>query len=126
MTEADPVLPKARIEELVEQFEAPTRSLAGGLGRAATAAAVAMSLFALYAAVETINALTVRSLHLLFALGLIFLFYPAARRFRGRVNWWDWVLLAAAVASVGYVVWLGDDLQFCSCISVCPCRNLMH
>ncbi len=116
MAGPDPVLPRERIEELVEQFEAPTRSLAGRLGQIATGAAVSMSVFALYAAVETINALTVRSLHLLFALGLIFLFYPSARKFRGRVNWWDWALLAGAVASVGYVVWSGDDLQFRSAV----------
>jgi len=112
MTDADSVIPRERVEELVEQFEAPTRSLGGGLGRVATVVAVAMSLFALYAAVEAVNALTVRSLHLLFALGLIFLFYPAARRFKERVNWWDWVLLAGALASVGYVAWMANDLQF--------------
>ena len=71
-----------------------------------------MSLFALYAAVETVNALAVRSLHLLFALIVIFLFYPAARRFKIRVNVRDWVLTAGALASVGYVAWYANDLQF--------------
>jgi TRAP-type uncharacterized transport system fused permease subunit len=112
VAEIEKALSPEEIESLVEQFEAPTRTLSGRLKPAATVLAVAMSLFALYAAVETVNALAVRALHLLFALVLIFLFYPAARRFKIRVNVWDWALMAGALASVGYVAWFANDLQF--------------
>jgi TRAP transporter 4TM/12TM fusion protein len=112
MAEIEKALSPEEIESLVEQFEAPTRTLSGRLKPAATVLGVAMSLFALYAAVETVNALAVRALHLLFALILIFLFYPAARRFKATVNVWDWVLMAGALASVGYVAWYANDLQF--------------
>ena len=112
MTEKHKALSQEEIESLIERFEAPTRALAGYPRKAATVLGVAMSLFALYASIETVNALAVRALHLLFALILIFLFYPAARRFRTRVNLWDWVLMAGGLASVGYVAWFANDLQF--------------
>jgi TRAP transporter 4TM/12TM fusion protein len=112
VAEIEKALSPEEIESLVERFEGPTRSFSGVLKRIATLVGVAMSLFALYAAVETVNALAVRALHLLFALILIFLFYPAARRFKIRVNVWDWVLMASALVSVGYVAWFANDLQF--------------
>jgi TRAP transporter 4TM/12TM fusion protein len=71
-----------------------------------------MSAFALYATVETVNAIHVRAGHLLFAMALTFLLYPAARRFKAAVTWWDLALILAAVASLGYVLLNGDDLQF--------------
>jgi TRAP transporter 4TM/12TM fusion protein len=100
------------VDNLVEQFEASTRKLKGPINQGATLVAVVMSLFALYAAVETVSALSVRSLHLLFALVLTFLLYPASRRFKEKVNWWDWALAAAAIVTVGYVAWFADELQF--------------
>jgi TRAP-type uncharacterized transport system fused permease subunit len=71
-----------------------------------------MSLFALYAAVETLNAIHVRAGHLLLAMALTFIVYPAASRFKARVNWWDIFLVAASAVAVGYVLLNGDDLQF--------------
>ena len=100
------------IEELVEKFEGSTRSLRGVWRHLTTVVAVAMSLFALYAAVETLNAIHVRAGHLLCAMALTFLLYPTARRFKAAVNWWDLALLAAAVISLGYVLLSGDELQF--------------
>ncbi len=112
MTEKHNALSHEEIESLIERFEAPTRALSGCTRKAATILGVAMSLFAIYVTIETVNALAVRSIHLLFALTLIFLFYPAARRFKSRVNLWDWALMAGGVASVGYVAWFANDLQF--------------
>jgi TRAP transporter 4TM/12TM fusion protein len=105
-------LSQEEVANLVEQFETSTRRLKGRVNQGATLVAVVMSLFALYAAVETISALSVRSLHLLFALVLTFVLYPAGRRFKGKVNGWDWMLAAAAIVSVGYVAWFADELQF--------------
>ena len=100
------------IEELVEKFEGATRSPRGVWRHLTTVVAVAMSLFALYAAVQTLNAIHVRAGHLLFAMALTFLLYPAARRFKATVNWWDLALIVAAAVSLGYVILNGDDLQF--------------
>jgi TRAP transporter 4TM/12TM fusion protein len=105
-------LTQQEIEALVEKFEGSTRTPQGGWKYFVTAVAVAMSLFALYTAVETINAIHVRAGHLLFALGLTFVLYPAAGRFRARVTWWDLLLILAAAVSVGYVLVMGDGLQF--------------
>ena len=105
-------LTQAEIEELVEQFEGTTRNPQGIWKLYVTVVGVSMSLFALYAVVETLNAIHVRAAHLLFAMGLTFIVYPATRRFKARVNWWDLVLVGAAVVAVGYVLVQGDTLQF--------------
>ena len=112
MSDADEQLSKAGIEELVEQFEGVTRSPQGIWKPYVTIVGVVMSLFALYAAVETINAIQVRAGHLLLAMALTFIVYPMASRFKARVNWWDICLVAASFVAVGYVLLNGDDLQF--------------
>ena len=43
------------------------------------------------------------------SLFLSFLIFPAARRFRHRVMWWDWLLAAAGVATTVYLIAGGDD-----------------
>ncbi len=100
------------IERLVEKFEGSTRTPQGAWRGITTVIAVAMSLFALYAAVETVNAIQVRAGHLLFAMALTFLLYPAAARFKSAVTWWDIGLILAGGVSVGYVLANGDALQF--------------
>lgn len=105
-------LSKAEIDELVEKFEGATRIPQGIWRPYVTVVGVAMSLFALYAVVETFNAIHVRAGHLLFAMALTFVIYPAARRYQARVTWWDLVLVVAAVVAVGYVLISGDGLQF--------------
>jgi TRAP transporter 4TM/12TM fusion protein len=105
-------LTQREIEELVEKFEGSTRNPQGIWKHLTTLVAVGMSAFALYTAVETVNAIHVRAGHLLFALALTFLLYPAARRFKAAVTWFDLTLIVAAAASVGYVLLNGDELQF--------------
>jgi TRAP transporter 4TM/12TM fusion protein len=105
-------LTQDQIEELVEQYEGATRSPQGIWKSYVAVVGVAMSLFALYAVVETFNAIHVRAGHLLFAMALTFVIYPAAARFKARVTWWDLALVAASVVAVGYVLVMGDGLQF--------------
>jgi len=112
MSDADQQLSKAELEELVETFEGAIRSPQGIWKPYVTVVGVVMSLFALYAAVETLNAIHVRAGHLLLAMALTFIVYPAASRFKARVNWWDIFLVAASAVAVGYVLLNGDDLQF--------------
>ncbi len=72
----------------------------------ATLIACAMSLFHLYAGVfGSLHAMRQGSLHLLFALILVFLLYPAHRGRAGRqLAVYDWLLAAAGIASLGYVL----------------------
>jgi hypothetical protein len=42
--------------------------------------------------------------------------YPAARRFKMAVHWWDLALIVAAAVSLGYVLLNGNELQFRACM----------
>jgi TRAP transporter 4TM/12TM fusion protein len=92
--------------ELVAAEEGPRRHLTGPLRVGASVVAVAMSLLFLYWAWGTVTTQILRLVFLGFALVLSFVLYPARRR-RGLegVAWFDWVLVAASVAAVGYALW---------------------
>ncbi len=68
-----------------------------------------MSLFHLYAAVAIVPTQTLRPVHVGFMLLLIFLIFPASPRLRNRLMWYDVVLALVGVATVGYILWGGDD-----------------
>jgi TRAP transporter 4TM/12TM fusion protein len=99
-----------RIEALIEEEEGVHNRYVGALGVMLTALAVVMSLFHLYAAVEIVPAYQLRPLHVAFALALVYLLFPAARRFRHRLMWWDVIFALIAVAIVGYILYWGDLL----------------
>src|SRR5882672_7532773 len=93
----EPVISEAALkkaEEFIEEEEGAHNRYTGMLGILMTVAAVAMSLFHLYAAV---------------ALALTFLMFPAVKRFRHRLMWWDVICAIASVAVVVYMLWWGDD-----------------
>ncbi len=75
-----------------------------------TLAAVIMSLFHLYAAVEIVPAFRLRPIHVAFALTLVFLLFPMTKRFRHRLMWWDVIFAAASLAIIGYILYWGDLL----------------
>ena len=110
-TAAGPVSDEAlkKAETYVEEEEGAANKLAGPLGLFVTLAAVAMSLFHLYAAYSIVPAQTLRSVHVGFVLFLSFLAFPVARRFRHRVMAWDWLLALLAVATIAYMLHGGDD-----------------
>ena len=95
----------ARVEALIEQEEGAQNRLPGLLGHAAVAVALGMSLFHLWAAWDIVPTTTLRYVHVGFAL------FPAGRRFRHRVMVWDWVLIAAGIYCIWYLITGGDDLQ---------------
>jgi len=108
----EPVISEAALkkaEEFIEEEEGAHNRYTGMLGILMTVAAVAMSLFHLYAAVEIVPAYILRPVHVALALALTFLMFPAVKRFRHRLMWWDVICAIASVAVVVYMLWWGDD-----------------
>ncbi|MDR7543693.1 MAG: TRAP transporter fused permease subunit [Armatimonadota bacterium] len=104
--EVAPAKTEEELKEIVEEYEGKTRRLAGVWGVLATALAVAMSLYHLYAATATFVLQIHLARHLMFVLVLAFLLYPATRRTlqRRTPTPWDVALAAAAVVAMGYIL----------------------
>src|ERR1700682_5696290 len=83
---------RKRLEEYMEEEEGALNKYQGPLAVLMTALAVVMSLFHLYAAIEIVPAYILRPVHVAFALGLVFLLFPASKRFRHRLMWFDVIL----------------------------------
>src|SRR5215210_4832648 len=101
---------RKRLEEYMEEEEGALNKYQGALAVLMTALAVVMSLFHLYAAVEIVPAYILRPVHVAFALGLVFLLFPATKRFRHRLMWFDVILALVSVAIIGYILYWGDEL----------------
>lgn len=101
---------RKRVEELIEEEEGAHNRYRGALAVMLTLAAVIMSLFHLYAAVEIVPAFRLRPIHVAFALTLVFLLFPSAKRFRHRLMWWDIIFAVASLAIIGYILYWGDLL----------------
>ncbi|PHK94431.1 C4-dicarboxylate ABC transporter permease [Pseudoroseomonas rhizosphaerae] len=100
----------ARVERLIEEEEGVQNRFGGLLGHAATALAVAMSLFHLWAAWDIVPTTTLRFVHVGFALAIGFFLFPASRRFRDRLMPWDLALIGAGMFCTWYLIAGGDDL----------------
>ncbi len=101
---------KRRLEEFIEEEEGALNRYRGWLAVVMTALAVMMSLFHLYAAAAIVPAYILRPVHVAFALGLVFLLFPALKRYRHRLKWWDVVLACISVAIIAYILYWGDEL----------------
>jgi TRAP transporter 4TM/12TM fusion protein len=101
---------KKRLEEFIEEEEGALNRYKGPLAVLMTLAAVIMSLFHLYAAVEIVPAFILRPVHVAFALALAFLLFPIHKRFRHRLMWWDVILALVSVGIIGYILYWGDEL----------------
>ena len=103
-------------QELLEKYdpEAGTRKLKGIMGWIVFLGLLAFSLFQVYTSVfGVLTAQLQRSIHLGFALALIFLLFPARKRDLGRkhkVAWYDMILAAASVVVGSYWPLMIDDL----------------
>jgi TRAP transporter 4TM/12TM fusion protein len=82
------------------ESEVPTRKLSGRESRLATVLGAGLSAYALYWVVGIIQPQIYRISFLLIALVLTFILYPAHPRWRARVTWLDWGLVALAVAAL--------------------------
>jgi len=100
---------RKRVEELIEEEEGAYNRYRGALAVFMTACAVVMSLFHLYSAVEIVPAYILRPIHVAFALALVFLMFPTAKRFRHRLMWWDVIFAIASIGVVAYMLYFGDE-----------------
>ncbi len=98
------------VESLIRQEEGDSHQYKGFLAVFLTLAAVAMSLFHLYAAYSIVPTLQLRVVHVGFVLAILFLSFPIAARFKNRLMLWDIVLAGLAVATAFYILQGGDDL----------------
>jgi TRAP transporter 4TM/12TM fusion protein len=105
-------------EAFVEAEEGALNRLSGWAGTGVTALAVTMSLFHLYAAIAgawpftdfpIIATQPLRYAHVAFVLGLSFLLFPLAARFRDRIRWWDVAAGIAAAAILIYAIEGGEE-----------------
>lgn len=102
----DEPISRERVEELIEEFEgeSPTRKFSG-VGRLLTGViAAALAVYALYWTQYTITTHVYRASFLMVVLTLTFLYYPAVRRHRARVPIYDFLLAAAAIAALVYLL----------------------
>jgi TRAP transporter 4TM/12TM fusion protein len=103
-------------QELLEKYdpEAGTRKLRGIIGWITFGILLSFSLFQLYTGIfGVLTAQLQRSIHLGFALALIFLLFPAQRKNRGKehkVAWYDFILAALSVVIGAYWPLMIDDL----------------
>src|SRR5512147_644222 len=98
-----------KAEEYIEEEEGAAHHLKGWVEVLLTAVAVAMTLFHLYAAVAIVPAQILRAIHVGFLLFLCFLLFPAAKRLRDRIQWFDVVLSLLGVATIVYLLVDFDD-----------------
>ena len=93
-----------KIEELIEEEEGVTRKLLGVWNTIITALAVSMSLFAIYTCLFPVTTQILRAVHVAFLLVLSFLYYPMAKKFRGKINLIDLILILLSLACIGYML----------------------
>jgi len=98
-----------KAEEFIEQEEGAANRLSGWAGTIVTAIAVAMSLFHLYAAYEIVPTQELRYTHVAFVLLLAFLLFPAARRFRDQIRWFDVIAGLTCVGILIYAIVGGEE-----------------
>ncbi len=92
---------------VLEEFDRESsfrNRLPKGITMMISAILIAFALFQLYTSIWTIPAQMLRSIHLAFALALVFLLYPAGKHMRkDKIEWYDYVLAILAAAAVLYI-----------------------
>ncbi len=95
---------KKKLEELIEEEEGVTRKITGFWQIVITALAVGMSLFAIYSAIQPVTTQILRSVHVAFLLAICFLYYPIAKKFKGKINIFDVFLCLLGMACIIYML----------------------
>ena len=113
--ETDNVLDK-KAQQLMEDRDAEsrTRVFEGTLNKVFTVVLVIWAIFQVWAnTFGTLGAVKLRTAHIMFLLPLALMLYPTykkERRRRRMIPAWDVLLVAAAIASFGYILWRYDAL----------------
>ena len=113
--ETDNVLDK-KAQQLMEDRDAEsrTRVFEGMLNKVFTVVLVIWAIFQVWAnTFGTLGAVKLRTAHIMFLLPLALMLYPTykkERRRRRMIPAWDVLLIAAAIASFGYILWRYDAL----------------
>ena len=113
--ETDNVLDK-KAQRLMEDRDAEsrTRVFEGTLNKVFTVVLVIWAIFQVWAnTFGTLGAVKLRTAHIMFLLPLALMLYPTykkERRRRRMIPAWDVLLIAAAIASFGYILWRYDAL----------------
>ena len=103
-------------EKYIEEEEGPSRRLEGKMDQFITAVAVVMSLFHLYAAVGVFTTQVLRGIHVMFVLFLSFLVFPAFKRVKNRILWYDYLLALLGIAAILYMLIDFDDFIYRSVV----------
>ncbi|OZU86993.1 C4-dicarboxylate ABC transporter [Virgibacillus indicus] len=106
MSDSKEQLTQEEQEELLKKYdaEANTRNLGGIIANVVFVLLIAFSLFQLYTgAFGQYTAYIQRTIHLGFALALIFLLFPARRKAdKSKVPWYDYILVLLSIIVCGY------------------------
>ncbi|MBI5068332.1 MAG: TRAP transporter fused permease subunit [Deltaproteobacteria bacterium] len=100
---------RRKAEEFVEEEEGATSHHQGWLARFLTVTAVVMTAFHLYAAYAIVPQQILRAIHLGFVLFLSYLLFPALKRLRHKLQWWDVGLALLSLAVIGWMLVDFDD-----------------
>ena len=106
---SDEALKKA--QEFIEEEEGAANHLRGWRAAMVTLLAVGVSIYHLYTAYGIVPAQVLRPVHVGAVLLLTFLLFPMLKRYRDRIMWWDILAAGLAIASIGYMIYGGDDLM---------------
>ncbi|MBU0953954.1 MAG: TRAP transporter permease [Spirochaetes bacterium] len=96
-------------QEILKKFdkESDYRVLGGFMGRVIAAIAIVFTCFQLYTAIfGVLDAMIQRAAHLSFGLVLIYLLYPASKKWsRSRIHPLDWALAGLGALAPLYIIW---------------------
>ncbi len=98
-----------KAEEFIEEEEGAAHKLKGPMAIFLTTIAVLTTVFHLYAAYGIVPTQQLRPIHVGLVLFLSFLMFPAAKRFRHRIMWWDVILALVSAGIIIYMLVGGDD-----------------
>ncbi|ANU10368.1 TRAP transporter large permease [Planococcus antarcticus DSM 14505] len=115
--EDESYISKEKQKEVLQKYdpESNTRDLSGMIKHVVFFGLLAFSLFQLYTAIfGQYTAYIQRSIHLGFALSLIFLLFPARKRkgVRHKVAWYDYILALLSIGVAAYWPIMYEDLVF--------------
>jgi len=101
-----------KAQEIVDRYEGWTRKLGGVSGWIITGVAVCASVFALYTATTTMVTQMLRGIFVMVTLFLSMLVYPATKRQRQRIPWYDWALSILSFIPIIYMLWDFEDFIY--------------